>query len=153
MTASSVLGSASQMTRRLTLVTLVALAVSACSGGGGGDYGPSSDVQKLRAAWQANPIGGAITQVVVVQNYGIIDLTNTGTNPPFVELFERGDYQGADVWELDYGTLTSSSIYGPIAACALTFRGVPQDVANEIVAHDTRLAAAARQNPNAGCSG
>lgn len=134
------------------MATLVALVLSACSGGGG-DYGPGSDVQKLRAAWQANPGGGTIAQVVVVQNYGIIDVTNTGTNPPYVELFERGDYQGADVWELDYGTLYSSSIYGPIAACALTFRGLPQDVANEIVAHDTRLAAAARQNPNAGCSG
>jgi hypothetical protein len=131
---------------------LVALVLSACSGGGGGDYGPASDVQKLRAAWQANPTNGTIAQVVVVGNYGVIDMTNTGTGPPYVALFERGDYQGAGVWELDYGTLTSSSIYGPVAACALTFRGVPQDVANEIVAHDSRLAAAARQNPNAGCS-
>jgi hypothetical protein len=133
------------------LVTLGALAVSACSGGG--DYGPASDIQKLRAAWQGNPSNGTIAQVVVVQNYGIIDVTNTGTNPPYVELFQRGDFQGADVWELDYGTLYSSSIYGPIAACALTFRGVPQNIASEIVAHDTRLAAAARQNPSAGCSG
>jgi hypothetical protein len=135
------------------LVTLVALALSACSGGGGGDYGPASDVQALRSAWQANPTNGTIAQVVVVQNYGIIDMTNTGTNPSYVELFVRGVSQGADVWQLDYGPLTSSSIYGPIAACALTLRGVPQDVANEIVAHDTRLAAAAGQNPNAGCSG
>jgi hypothetical protein len=145
--------SRSDRSRAALLVTLAALVLSACSGGGGGDYGPASDVQALRAAWQANPTNGTIAQVVVVQNYGIIDLTNTGTNPPYVALFERGQGQGADVWQLDFGPLSSSSIYGPIAACALTLRGVPQDVANEIVAHDTRLAAAASQDPNAGCSG
>lgn len=137
------------------VATLVVLAVAACSGGGGGggDYGPASDVQILRTMWQEESTTGKIAQVVVVENYGIVDVTHTEGNVNYVELFVKGASQGPGAWQRDIGRLYSSSIYGPIAACALTQRGVPQGVAEQIVANDTRLAAAARQNPQAGCGG
>jgi hypothetical protein len=103
--------------------------------------------------WQAESTPGKIAQVVVVGNYGVVDVTNTGENIKYVELFVKGASQGSGAWQSDIGRLYSSTIYGPIAACAFTQRGVPQDVADQIVAHDTRLAAAARQNPQAGCGG
>jgi hypothetical protein len=144
------------MRRRIPALAIVAmlgvLAVAACSGGGG-DYGPASDVQLLRTMWQAESTPGKIAQVVVVGNYGVVDVTNTGENIKYVELFVKGASQGSGAWQSDIGRLYSSTIYGPIAACAFTQRGVPQDVADQIVAHDTRLAAAARQNPQAGCGG
>jgi hypothetical protein len=144
------------MRRRIPALAIVAmlgvLAVAACSGGGG-DYGPASDVQLLRTMWQAESTPGKIAQVVVVGNYGVVDVTDTGGNGNYVELFVKGASQVPGAWQRDIGRLYSSSIYGPIAACAFTQRGVPQDVADQIVANDTRLAAAARQNPQAGCGG
>ena len=142
-----------QRIRTLVIVTtLGVLAAAACSRGGG-DYGPASDVQVLRTMWQAESTTGKIAQVVVVGNYGIVDVTATEGNVNYVELFVKGASQVPGAWQRDIGRLYSSSIYGPIAACAFTQRGVPQDVADQIVANDTRLAAAARQNPQAGCGG
>ena len=144
------------MMRRIPALAIVAtlglLAVAGCSGGGG-DYGPASDVQALRTMWQAESTTGAIAQVVVVGNYGVVDVTDAEGNVKYVELFVRGASQGSGAWQSDIGRLYSSHIYGPAAACALTQRGVPQDVADQIVARDARLAAAARQHPQAGCAG
>jgi hypothetical protein len=97
--------------------------------------------------WQAQSPNGKIAQVVVVGNYGIVDVSD----PEYVELFVKGASQAPGAWQLDFGRLYSGSIYGPVAACTLTERGVPQDVADQIIANDTRLAAAAQQNPQAGC--
>ena len=137
--------------RSLALAIVVAtsgmFAVPACSGSAGGDYGPASDVQALRTMWQAESANGKIAQVVVVGNYGVVDVTDTAGNPGYLELFVRG----SGAWQSDIGRTYSSSIYGPVAACTFTQRGVPQDVADQIVANDARLAAAARQNPQAGC--
>jgi hypothetical protein len=136
----------------IVVATLGVLAVAACSSGGG-DYGPASDVQALRTMWQAQSTTGKIAQVVVVGNYGVVDLTGTEGNPNYVELFVKGASQASGPWQPDIGQTYSSNIYGPVSTCAFTQRGVPQDVAAQLVANDTRLAAAARQNPQAGCGG
>jgi hypothetical protein len=144
------------MRRRIPALAIVStlglLAVAACSGGGG-DYGPASDVQVLRTMRQAESTTGTIAQVVVVGNYGVVDVTDAERNVKYVELFVRGASQGSGAWQSDIGRLYSSHIYGPAAACAFTQRGVPQDVADQLVARDARLAAAARQDPQAGCGG
>jgi hypothetical protein len=134
------------------VVTLGLPAVAGCSGGGG-DYGPTSDVQALRTMWQAESTTGTIAQVVVVGDYGVVDVTDTAGNAKYVELFVKGASQGSGAWQSDFGRRYSSHIYGQATACAFTRRGVPQDVADQIVARDARLAAAARQKPEAGCRG
>jgi hypothetical protein len=98
--------------------------------------------------WQAAATTGKIAQVVVVGNYGVVDVTDTGSYPTYFELFVKG---AGGTWQPDIGRTYSSSIYGPVTACAFTNRGVPQDIAVQLVANDTRLAAGARQNPQAGC--
>jgi hypothetical protein len=99
--------------------------------------------------WQAQATNGKIAQVVVVGNYGVVDVTDTGSYPTYFELLVKG---ASGTWQPDIGPRFSSSIYGPVSACAFTLRGVPQDVADQLVANDSRLAASARQNPQAGCS-
>jgi hypothetical protein len=99
--------------------------------------------------WQAQSPTGTIAQVVVVGSYGLVDVTGTGSYPTYFELLVKG---ASGTWQPDIGRTYSSSMYGPVAACSFTQRGVPQDVADQLVANDARLAAAARQNPQAGCS-
>jgi hypothetical protein len=122
-----------------------AATASAPAPGGADDFGPAGDVAALRAAWKNESSGNdTIPQIVVVRDYGVVEVRNGGRNSPFLVLFER---DSAGTWQ-DQGI-----IVGPLATCGLTAKLVPRDVAEQIVAHDTRLAATERTDPHAGCSG
>ncbi len=107
------------------------------------DYGPSSDVTAVRSAWGAEASGtDTVAQVLVVQNYGFVELRG-GPNSPMIAVFHK---DSTGTWK-DQGLKT-----GPLAPCG--FNGsLPDQVVQELFAHDPRLAADARQDPNAGCSG
>lgn len=124
-------------------------AASATPGSGGtrgaGDYGPPGDVSTVRAAWLKESSGNdTIPQIVVVADYGVVEVRNGGPNSPFFVLFKR-DQAGA--WQ-DQGITI-----GAVGLCGLTSKMVPDRVAREIVAHDTRLATNQHNDPRAGCSG
>lgn len=109
------------------------------------DYGPTSDVHAVRAAWLRESSGNdTIPQIVVVKDYGVVEVRNGGPNSPFFVLFKR-DQDGS--WQ-DQGLTT-----GEVGLCGLSSQMIPDEVARAIVAHDIRLAAIQRSNPNAGCSG
>jgi len=111
----------------------------------GNDYGPSADVQTLRAMWQKeSSANDTIVQTVVVANAGVVEIRDGGPNSPFLNLYQR---DSSGTWQ-DHGIIT-----GPLAVCGLTSKSVPDSVAREIVAHDTRLSATNRADPRAGCSG
>lgn len=125
--------------------SIASSAQSSATSGSPDDYGPASDVGTVRAAWLKESSGNdTIPQIVVVQNYGVVEVRNGGPNSPFFVLFQR-DSSGS--WK-DQGLIT-----GPVGLCGLTSQLVPDAIAREIVAHDKRLAANQRANPNAGCSG
>lgn len=110
-----------------------------------GDVGNAADVAALRAAWRNESSGhDTIPQIVVVGGYGVLEVRNGGRNSPFLVLFKRDD---TGQWQ-DQGLQP-----GPVATCWFTSQLVPRDVAEQLVAHDTRLAAVERTDPQAGCSG
>lgn len=109
------------------------------------DYGPPATIELLRTRWeQETAPPDTITQVVVVADFGVVEVRNGGRNSPFLVLFKH-DQAGS--WQ-DEGLIT-----GPLAVCGLTAHGIPEPVAREIVARDLRLAATNRADPRAGCSG
>lgn len=111
----------------------------------GNDYGPSADVQTLRAMWQKeSSANDTIVQTVVVANAGVVEIRDGGPNSPFLNLYQQ---DSSGTWQ-DHGIIT-----GPLAVCGLTSKSIPDSVAREIVAHDTRLSATNRADPRAGCSG
>jgi hypothetical protein len=110
-----------------------------------GDYGPDADVAALRAAWKNESAGhDTIPQIVAVGDYGVVEVRNGGRNSPFLVLFKRDD---AGQWQ------SQGLQPGPVATCWFTSQLVPHDVAAQLVAHDTRLAAVERTDPQAGCPG
>jgi hypothetical protein len=117
---------------------------SSATSGSPDDYGPPADVRAVRAAWLDESSGhDTIPQIVVVNGYGVVEVRNGGPNSPFFVLFTRDP---AGSWT-DQGM-----IVGQVGLCGLSSR-IPDSVARAIVAHDIRLAANQRANPNAGCSG
>lgn len=117
---------------------------SATSAGSPDDYGPSSDVSAVRAAWlKESSNTDTIPQIIVVNGYGVVEVRNGGPNSPFFALFQR-DPSGS--WQ-DKGLVT-----GQVGLCGLTTK-IPDSTARAIVAHDKRLSANQRADPHAGCSG
>jgi hypothetical protein len=120
-------------------------AASSATAGSPDDYGPPADVSAVRAAWHNESDGhDTIPQIVVVKNYGVVEVRNGGPNSPFFALFER---DSTGTWT-DQGLTT-----GQVGLCGLSSKMIPDSIARAIVAHDHRLAANQRANPNAGCSG
>lgn len=69
----------------------------------GSDYGAGADVGALRTIWQnESEPKDTIAQVVVVQNYGVVEVRNGGRNSPFLVLFKRDPSSG---WQ-DQGLIT-----------------------------------------------
>lgn len=125
--------------------TVAGTPAAAATSGSPNDYGPARDISAVRAAWLKESSGNdTIPQIVVVKEYGVVEVRNGGPNSPFFVLFKRSQ-DGS--WQ-DQGMTT-----GDVGLCGLSTQMLPDDVARAIVAHDIRLSAIQRSNPNAGCSG